>query len=825
VSTRFSPEAATKLREAIHAAGGIEVFAIGRMGPDKCVSDLDIHCRGNENAVPALLRRPRPGEVVIHNHPSGTMKASQADMALAARYGDDGIGVVIVNNVVSEDLWVVEPMAQPVQRIDPAEVQAFFEQTLPGIIEGYESRPGQLQMALRVTEALNDGQVAMLEAGTGTGKSLAYLVPAVLWATQNQTRVAVATYTIALQGQLAAADLPVVHRAGIEFRHATLMGRHNYLCKRKLARALDEVESSAEGQAIRAIGDWAKTTPDGTRGDMAFPVDEDDWDRVTSDADQTLRVRCPHYDTCFYYQARRTAADAHILVVNHHLLLADMAAKHSSGGVGVLPQFDRVVLDEGHHLEDAATLLYEERLGIEGLKRSVRSLLPRKKRPGALAKVLKHHVQALGAMSPDDVEVASAHIDKAIETATDLMTDAPAWFEHLADLVGLDTQSTRRATPSYRESPTWSEQVRPTLSTISSAIYKTIRPLQDLMNVLDSQPKPTSDPHIQSIFELSRALRRLTQKAAFLSAYAAPNDQTVSWLERDRSRRSVPTARLLDAPIEVGDMLREQLFETMQSVVITSATLTVAKGFDHLSNRIGLSSCDRLETGTFASPFDYRTQSILGIPRDLPTPKEPGFAEAVSQLVIEAIKRSDGGTFVLCTSYALVNRLHADAQHELGDTLPLLKQGSMGRGHLLARFKQDRRSVLFGTDSFWEGIDVKGDNLRLVIIPRLPFRVPTEPVQQARHERLEAQGLDPFRAYSLPQAVLRFRQGFGRLIRTQSDRGAVLLLDRRVTNHWYGRVFLSSLPDVPRAQGPRRMVLDRISRLLTPAAADQSPPD
>jgi ATP-dependent DNA helicase DinG len=345
------------------------------------------------------------------------------------------------------------------------------------------------------------------------------------------------------------------------------------------------------------------------------------------------------------------------------------------------------------------------------------------------------------------------------------------------------------------------------------------------MNVLDSQPKRTSDPHIQSIFELSRALRRLTQKAAFLSAYAAPNDQTVSWLERDRSRRSVPTARLLDAPIEVGDMLREQLFETMQSVVITSATLTVAKGFDHLSNRIGLNSCDRLETGTFASPFDYRTQSILGIPRDLPTPKEPGFAEAVSQLVIEAIKRSDGGTFVLCTSYALVNRLHADAQHELGDTLPLLKQGSMGRGHLLARFKQDRRSVLFGTDSFWEGIDVKGDNLRLVIIPRLPFRVPTEPVQQARHERLEAQGLDPFRAYSLPQAVLRFRQGFGRLIRTQSDRGAVLLLDRRVTNHWYGRVFLNSLPDVPRAQGPRRMVLDRISRLLTPAAADQSPPD
>jgi len=245
----------------------------------------------------------------------------------------------------------------------------------------------------------------------------------------------------------------------------------------------------------------------------------------------------------------------------------------------------------------------------------------------------------------------------------------------------------------------------------------------------------------------------------------------------------------------------------MPAAVVTSATLTVAKQFDHLRSRIGLTECTRLESARFPSPFNYREQALLGIPRDLPTPKEPGFETRAGDVILEAIEAADGGTFVLCTSYALVDALHARAEEKFGDEFPLLKQGQMSRQRLIARYKEDRRSVLFGTDSFWEGIDVKGDQLRQVIIPRLPFRVPTEPVQQARFERLEAQGLDPFRAYSLPQAVLRFRQGFGRLIRTQRDKGIVLLLDRRVTNQWYGRVFLASLPDVMRAQGPARAVL------------------
>ena len=822
MKTRFSFEAAEKLRAAIKEAGGIEVFAIGRMGLDQCVADLDVHCRGNIDSVPALLRTPRPGEVVIHNHPSGVMQASSADMQLAQLYGDDGIGVVIVDNDVRKALWVVEPRVRRVARLDPDEVRQFFEERLPKSIAGYEQRDGQLQMALDVTHAFNEGTVSLLEAGTGTGKSLAYLVPAALWALNNDARVAVSTFTIALQGQLMQSDLATLKRAGLDIRYAAMMGRSNYLCKRKLETASADPGEGDEARALQQIAEWARTTPDGTRADLAFPIDEQDWDKVNSDPDQTLRVRCPHYESCHYYEARRSAADAHIIVVNHHLLLADLHTKYDSGGVGVLPRYDRIVLDEGHHLEDAATLLFEERLSIEGIRRAVRPLLPnRRKRPGTFKKIHRKYLSGQGPLEPADVESALHHLAKVETAAQTLMSDAPVWMEAIADVAKIEELGTVRTPAIYRAGPVWNERIVPTLRTVSSAIHRTIKSLDNLIDTLDALPHEVRTRDAQLLFELARARRRLGDKAKTASHFHGsdtpdgPNplngeEQWVSWMARDRGHRSAPAARLCLAPIDVGPLLRERVFEAMPASVVTSATLTVAKQFDHLRSRIGLTECERVESARFPSPFNYREQALLGIPRDLPTPKEAGFEERAGEVILDAIEAADGGTFVLCTSYALVDTLHARAEAKFGDEFPLLKQGQMSRQRLLERYKEDRRSVLFGTDSFWEGIDVKGDQLRQVIIPRLPFRVPTEPVQQARFERLEAQGLDPFRAYSLPQAVLRFRQGFGRLIRTQKDRGIVLVLDRRVTNQWYGRVFLASLPDVLRAQGPARAVLMRI---------------
>lgn len=826
MKTRFSPEAAEKLRSAIREAGGIEVFAIGRMGLDQLVADLDIHCRGNKESVPALLRTPRPGEVVIHNHPSGVLEASQADMHMAGLYGDDGIGVVIVDNDVRRALWVVEPRTRKVQHLDPAKVREFFDDTLPGIIPNYEQRDGQVEMAIEVTAAFNEGSVALLEAGTGTGKSLAYLVPSALWAIENDARVAVSTFTIALQGQLMQSDLPLLKRAGLDIRYAAMMGRSNYICKRKLNHALSEPGSGDEAKVLKDLAQWARASPHGNRSDLTFPVQEDDWERVNSDADQTLRVRCPHYNDCHYYEARRASADAHILVVNHHLLMADLHMKYDTGGVGVLPRFDRVVLDEGHHLEDAATLLFEDRVGIEGIRRAIRPLLPGKRnRPGALEKVHQKYLTGAGPLDPDETESANTHLSTVNDAATRLLADAPVWFETIAAATSLANVAPQRTTSEYRNADGWNQHVVPQLKGISSAIHRTIRPLDRLLDTLEGLPHKVRTDDAQLLFDLVRARRRLGDKAKSIANFhgadspdesdtLAGPESWVSWMDRDRGHRSAPAARLCMAPIDVGPLLRERVFEALPATVVTSATLTVAKQFDHLRGRIGLSHCDRVETKRFASPFNYRAQALLGIPRDIPSPKEAGFEERVASVTMDAIRASDGGAFVLCTSYALIDALHTKAMDAFGNDFPLLKQGQMSRGRLLERFKEDRRSVLFGTDSFWEGIDVKGDALRLVIIPRLPFRVPTEPVQQARFERLEALGMDPFRAYALPQAVLRFRQGFGRLIRTQKDRGVVLVLDRRVTNQWYGRVFLASLPDVLRAQGPARAVLMRIQSSL-----------
>jgi ATP-dependent DNA helicase DinG len=813
MSVRFTPEAAETMRNAIAEAHGVEVFAIGKVGHDRCVSELEIHCRGTADSVPALLQRPKPGEVVIHNHPSGVLEPSGADMALANLYGEDGVGVIIVDNKVRRDRWVVEPMVRPLVRLDLAEVMHFFEEKLPAVIPQYESRPGQIAMALRVAEALNDGQVALFEAGTGTGKSLAYLVPAAMWAVQNQGRVAIATYTIALQGQLANSDLKLMERAGLEFRSAVLMGRNNYLCKRKLELALSDA-TGANAAAIQSLDRWARTSAMGARGDLNFPVDEHSWDQVQSDSDQTLAVRCPHYANCFYYNARRAAADAHVLVVNHHLLLADMAAKHASGGTGVLPRYDRAVVDEGHHLEDAATLLYQGQLGVNSLRRSVRGVLSKGKRKGALAQIQRQHFSSFGHLHPDDVEMGTEHIDN-IALATDtLLANAPMWMEAMAEAAGLADESQVRITPEFRAKQAWLDQINPTLDAIKRSMLKVLKPIDGLFDVLDSLPDDARLGNPQPIFDLRRARRRLKQHLELCSGLGAHDPDWVGWLERDRRYKEATAARLCSAPIQVGSMLRAQLFETLQATIVTSATLTVGQRFEHVANRIGLKDCERMQTANFPSPFDFSRQAILGIPRDVPSPKEAHFVSAAAQVVVEAIRLSDGGVFVLCTSFAMLNQLHAAATIALGDSFPLLKQRQMGRERLLSLYRADRRSVLFGTDSFWEGIDVKGDQLRMIIIPRLPFRVPTEPVQQARHEALQAQGLDPFRAYSLPQAVLRFRQGFGRLIRTCTDTGAVLVLDRRITSSWYGRVFMNSLPDVPRAQGPTRAVLERVRHLV-----------
>ena len=839
MSIRFHREAAQALRAAIDEAGGVEVFAIGDVDDRGRVKDLEVHCRGTEGAVPALMQRPRPGQVVIHNHPSGVLTPSDADFSLANQYGDEGIGVVIVDSKVTRDNWVVEPAKKKSAPVDRDRLRAFFEEDLPRVLPGCEAREGQLQMALAVADALDDGGVLVAEAGTGTGKSLAYLAPAVLWAVANESKVAVSTYTIHLQGQLLNADIPLLRRAGFEFTASLVKGRNNYLCRRKLHSAARD--AGPDAALLRQLAGWADDgAMEGTRQEFGEALDRELWERVESDSQQTLRTRCEHYNSCFYYQSRRRAGASHLLVMNHALLMADRTIK-GLGGSGVVPKYDRVILDEGHHLEDAATGAGTVRLTARAIGRALSPLLDTPRRKGAITRIER---------SPISKRVP------AIQKRLDDLTDAVVALRHESDhrlrevgMAGLGMESRQlRITPAFQHTEPWLEALAPPVQSLSRRLEDTAFKIAALQETVDLQEIGTDEA--QPWLDLNRAKGRLEHYSDVAWRFLGTDEELCRWLERDGGKDLYGgLAALCAAPIDVGPLLRKLLFDAVHSVGVTSATLSVNEEFTHYLTRHGLMMPeepvkedrwtpfpeeevyeDEAELGLpgvlthiFPSPFDYARQSLLVLPRDLPPPEqEASWYDACSDTMVAMVRAARGGAFILCTSFAQIERFsHALRSVDLGARV--FAQGEAPRERILARYLQNPGSVLIGTDSFWEGVSVKGEALKLVIIPRLPFRVPTDPVAQARQERLEARGLDPFRAMSLPQAVIKLRQGFGRLIRTRTDRGVVAILDRRVSDRWYGRVFLRSLPPARRITGPTRSVLAQIERFYaepTPGADD-----
>ena len=838
---RFHPLPADTLRQAITEAGGIEVFAIANVDPAGRVSDLEIHARGNQHAVTALFQRVRPGQVVIHNHPSGVLQASDADLGLASHYGEQGVGLVIVDNQVSRELWVVEPLRREATPVDAAELERFFAHALPRAVADHEPRPGQVDMAREVADRLNHGGILAAEAGTGTGKSLAYLVPAVLWATANEERVVISTYTKALQDQLAGSDIPLAQAAGLQFEWAAVKGRGNYLCRRKLQDALQEAGTgehgagaavSEQGALLQRIAAWALVSPEGSRADLAFPIAAELWETVASDRNQCLAARCTHFERCFYFEARRRAAGAHVVVVNHSLLLADLAIKRDAGGRGVLPSYSRVIMDEAHHAEQAATSAGTTRVTALAIRRALAPLLSgRRRRRGALARV----AERWGGLANQDAGLRDAIATGAMAVehlASELAGSAPAWLEEVAFATGLEDQpiSLEKAPAPHAPSDLdWDEPHEPAapeelpgpwkepLGLLVERTAETARAIGALeKHFLDIEVQPEEQ---QPLLDLRQARLRLAGQAASARAAMEHSPDFCRWVEPDGRGLRASVCR---APIDVGPFLASALYASTRTLVLTSATLAVRNSFGFTLSRLGLEppgpDIPPVEQRRWTSPFDFSSQVLLGLPRDLPPPGQPDHDNAASNVITQALEHAGGGAFILCTSFRQIESLADRVERAMGSSVAILRQGQAGRFQLLERFREDPDSVLFGTASFWEGVSVKGHALRMVIIPRLPFGVPTEPITVARHARLRAGGLDPFRADTLPRAVLRLRQGFGRLVRGHQDRGVVLILDRRLHDRWYGRQFLAALPPATRATGPARAVLQQVQRFY------QAPP-
>ena len=770
----------------------------------------------------ALVARVLAQPVAVIRRQADLLARSQSPLAellaaLAEAPSSDVVGPIggVDQRELAQRLERPRPIGSPKapSLLDPDEITRLLSGDGP-LAQGfprYEPRLEQIAMARAVAEALgsrdDDGEPhhLVVEGGTGIGKSVAYLLPAILFATRNNVRVVVSTNTINLQEQLVAKDIPdlvevLSHLPGLDlsnFRYAQLKGKANYLCVRRWeGLANSDILGPEDARAlVRTLG-WLQKTRTGDRAELSLRGhDLTTWDRMSAASFGT----CPgaREGACFYRHAREEATAAHLLVVNHSLLLSNMQVDGT-----VLPDFDYLIVDEAHNLEGEAT----RQFGFRVSQTTVEELVER----------LGNVIHSIGnVMRVSAVEEARREdVQRRMEEAQPpLYRVRDAWAQLVARLTEFaSTQRTQdvgdegelRITSALRAQPAWSE-IEIACDDFERSAADAADRAEGLWRVLDALPSgavPSLDELKGSLVEWAvdqgEARERVTR---FVSE---PDEQMVYWLGR-----ALGPLTINGAPLEVGTRLNAELFAEKKAVVLTSATLAVRGGFQHVRERLGIEESEELCLG---SPFDYKRAALLALPTDLPEPNARGYAEAVAEVVGRLAVDAGGRTLALFTSHAGVRGTAAALRRVLPATgIPVLAQGVDGTPQqLIARFQENPQSVLLGTASFWEGIDIADNAMKVLVVARLPFNVPTEPVFAARSGLYE----QPFMQYAVPQAVLRFRQGFGRLIRNKSDHGIVIVLDSRITSKPYGRVFLDSVPPATVLRGPLAEVLPGVREWL-----------
>jgi len=605
------------------------------------------------------------------------------------------------------------------------------------MIGGYEHRPGQLQMAEAIHDAFANHHHAIVEAGTGTGKTLAYLLPAIC----SGRRVVISTATKSLQEQLYQKDVPFLQKHfAPSLKVAVMKGRSNFLCLTKAHAMSDQpmLRGMEEVDAFRQILQWAKVTETGDRSELTFlPDDSDLWSRIDARRDTCTGQKCPQFNECFVTQMHQRAKDADLIIVNHHLFFADLALKQDDFG-SILPEYSAVVFDEAHEMEDVASDYFGRQIS-------------------------NFRIEELARDADQAMRLTHLGTPSLLRRTQRIRERSRAFFDTFPPRDG-------RFPFSRNEREAFLEQNREAYDGLMNAM----KGLETEFASLTQKP--------EELLRIARRSFEIRQELAFL--FESNEKNYVYWFERRNKG-----VFLVATPIDVSQILRERLFEAFDTVILTSATLTVGNRFEYIRQRLGL---DQSKENALPHEFDYQSQALLYLPQKMPDVRDAGFGAKAADEIVALLEHSRGRAFCLFTSYAQMNDLFERVRNRVN--FPLLLQGTAPRSVLLERFKNTSHAVLFATSSFWQGVDVPGEQLSCVIVDRLPFAVPSDPIVAARVRLLQEEGRNPFSEFQVPQAVLALKQGFGRLIRTKTDRGVLALLDTRISRMPYGKIFLGSLP-------------------------------
>lgn len=798
IEEKISSEARERMAFEIAETGGNEIFFRGILDENKIVNHVEVLAKGNKYSVPAILKRMKKNEIIIHNHPSGYLYPSDADIEVASIFANkmDGGSYIIDNN--AENIYVItEAYFDENKKID---IKPYFERNglLSQCFKEFEYRDEQLHMAEHIEKGLNDEKKVIVEAGTGTGKTLAYLIPSIEWAIENEKKVIISTNTINLQEQLLNKDIPVIKKMMTkEFKYLLVKGRGNFLCNRKHGNLLSmkpaDLEDFSDDQKrqFEAIINWGKETKTGDKSELYFEADYTVWEYFQSETDICAGVRCPYKSECFFLKSREEKKRADILIANHHIFFSDLAIRKEIGfntDYSILPEYGLVVFDEAHNVEKVARdyFSYEaSKYSFTKAMNQIHNVLNKKKHKGQL-EIL---IQYLKNRTYEDKETIEKLLENDVRlNHSNLFEAGRNYFDRLSEVFSkgqVGSVSFRIKKDEIMAASFYSmlNDVKENFVLEFNTYLRTMRKI--ITTLKDTED---NDGIINDFTKYVERLETFFENFKFINTF--DDEDFIYWVEVNNKKSN---SKLVATPLKIDGELNENLYSNLKQLIFTSATIAVENNFDYFKKSIGLEedTYDKI----IASPFDYDKQMKVYIPSGLPDPNDRDFLDEIEPLLKRMILKTRGRTFVLFTSYKSLNYMYYMLRDELEENgIDFFIQGMYPRTKLVEMFKNSDSPVLFGTDSFWEGVDVKGEKLVSVIIVKLPFKVPSDPITEAIIETYELQGRKPFIEYQIPESVIKFKQGIGRLIRSKDDRGIITILDNRIVTKRYGKYFLDSIP-------------------------------